>query len=183
MGGRSPRSRRCSLPPGPCTRRGQRWRRIPAYLRDERRSQVWPLCNGRAKRRNPGSSDRLGGLSGQQDGAVVQKSAEGHTENAFAALVPQVEIGVGDATTVSILDVGHRIGDALVRSSTPTKTSRPLSTITELAETPVQSPSLLPLSIVFGAWDSRGEQAKLPRIVQSVIRAWDVEPLHRSARV
>jgi CRISPR-associated protein Csb1 len=35
---------------------------------------------------------------------------------------------------------------------------------------------------VFGAWDSRGEGAKLPRIVQSVIRAWDVDPLRRSAQ-
>jgi CRISPR-associated protein Csb1 len=41
---------------------------------------------------------------------------------------------------------------------------------------------LAPTSLVFGAWDSRGEGAKLPRIVQSVIRAWDVEPLRRSAQ-
>lgn len=34
----------------------------------------------------------------------------------------------------------------------------------------------------FGAWDSRDTQAKLPRLVQSVIRAWDVDQLKRSAR-
>jgi CRISPR-associated protein Csb1 len=31
-------------------------------------------------------------------------------------------------------------------------------------------------------WDSRDTQAKLPRLVQSVIRAWDVDPLTRSAQ-
>jgi CRISPR-associated protein Csb1 len=35
---------------------------------------------------------------------------------------------------------------------------------------------------VFGVWDSRDTQAKLPRIVQSVIRAWDVSDLKRSAQ-
>jgi CRISPR-associated protein Csb1 len=35
---------------------------------------------------------------------------------------------------------------------------------------------------VFGAWDSRDTQAKLPRVVQAVIRAWDVDPIHRSAQ-
>ena len=34
---------------------------------------------------------------------------------------------------------------------------------------------LAPTSLVFGVWDSRDTQAKLPRLVQSVIRAWDVE--------
>jgi len=35
---------------------------------------------------------------------------------------------------------------------------------------------------VFGVWDSRDTQAKLPRIVQSVIRAWDVVEIKRSAQ-
>jgi CRISPR-associated protein Csb1 len=41
---------------------------------------------------------------------------------------------------------------------------------------------LAPTSIVFGAWDSRDTHAKLPRILQSVIRAWDVQELTRSAQ-
>lgn len=41
---------------------------------------------------------------------------------------------------------------------------------------------LAPTSLVFGVWDSRDTQAKLPRIVQSIIRAWDVDVLHRSAQ-
>jgi CRISPR-associated protein Csb1 len=39
-----------------------------------------------------------------------------------------------------------------------------------------------PTSLVFGAWDSRDTQAKLPRVVQAVIRAWDVDTIHRSAQ-
>src|SRR4029077_4650250 len=41
---------------------------------------------------------------------------------------------------------------------------------------------LAPTSLVFGVWDSRDTQAKLPRIVQSVVRAWDVTLLSRSAQ-
>ena len=41
---------------------------------------------------------------------------------------------------------------------------------------------IAPTSLVFGVWDSRDTQAKLPRIVQSTIRAEDVEVLTRSAQ-
>jgi CRISPR-associated protein Csb1 len=39
-----------------------------------------------------------------------------------------------------------------------------------------------PTSLVFGAWDSRGTQAKVPRTVRSVVRAFQVDVLHRSAQ-
>jgi CRISPR-associated protein Csb1 len=41
---------------------------------------------------------------------------------------------------------------------------------------------IAPTSIVFGSWDSRGTQVKLPRIVRSVIRAYNVKELTRSAQ-
>ena len=41
---------------------------------------------------------------------------------------------------------------------------------------------LAPTSLVFGVWDSRDTQAKLPRIVQSTVRAEDVQVLTRSAQ-
>ena len=41
---------------------------------------------------------------------------------------------------------------------------------------------LAPTSLVFGVWDFRDTQAKLPRIVQSIVRAWDVDVLTRSAQ-
>jgi CRISPR-associated protein Csb1 len=39
-----------------------------------------------------------------------------------------------------------------------------------------------PTSLVFGVWDSRDTQAKLPRLVSSTIRAFDVQRLRRSAQ-
>ncbi len=41
---------------------------------------------------------------------------------------------------------------------------------------------IAPTSIVFGSWDSRATQAKLPRIVRSVIRAFNLKEMHRSAQ-
>jgi CRISPR-associated protein Csb1 len=42
---------------------------------------------------------------------------------------------------------------------------------------------LAPTSLVFGVWDSRGGTGeKRPRLVRSIIRAWDVETLHAAAQ-
>lgn len=41
---------------------------------------------------------------------------------------------------------------------------------------------LAPTSLVFGVWDSRDTQVKLPRLVGSTIRAYKVEKLTRSAQ-
>ncbi len=106
----------------------------------------------------------------------------GQDENPRAALVPQIDIDCGNGRTVSILAAGHRLGDALVRSTE-------LATAAEDAfrafldrndATPLAK--LAPTSLVFGAWDSRGTLAKLPRIVQATIRAENVELLTRSAQ-
>ena len=113
---------------------------------------------------------------------LFRKAAEGRPENPLAALVPQVEIQIENGTAVSIMDVGHRIGDALVRSSTIHKEVKAALDAYRTSGDAAPIAKLAPTSIVFGAWDSRGEHAKLPRIVQSVIRAWDVEPLRRSAQ-
>ncbi|MEZ5402738.1 MAG: type I-U CRISPR-associated RAMP protein Csb1/Cas7u [Bryobacteraceae bacterium] len=100
----------------------------------------------------------------------------------YAPLVPQVSITYGDGKSVSLLEAGHRLGDALVRSTelkadaqSAFETLRDSGHATAIAK-------LGPTSLVFGAWDSRDTGAKLPRIVQSVIRAWDIEPLKRSAQ-
>jgi len=105
----------------------------------------------------------------------------GASRNPMADLVPQIDIKVGPDLSVSIFDVGHRLGDALVRSTE-------LSTLARDAFAACLKGNMMPLaklaptSLVFGAWDSRDTAAKLPRIVQSVIRAWDVQELTRSAQ-
>lgn len=100
----------------------------------------------------------------------------------YCQLVPQLNISYGDGKKLSILDAGHRIGDAVVRATalhgevqSAFIKFRDNGDAAELAK-------LAPTSLVFGVWDSRDTQAKLPRIVQSVIRAWDVDPLTRSAQ-
>lgn len=121
---------------------------------------------------------------------LFKRAKAGQPKNPLAALVPQIEIAVGNERTVSILDAGHRLGDALVRCADSDEANAP-----DLAEEAHQAFELLfhtgdatkvaklaPTSLVFGAWDSRDTQVKLPRIVQSVIRAWDVDVLRRSAQ-
>ena len=114
--------------------------------------------------------------------------------NPLAQLVPQIFIEYGNGQSVSILDVGHRLGDALVRGtgSSLDKATHSEKSLADLATAAFQKyqrngdvsgiARLAPTSLVFGVWDSRETQAKLPRIVQSVIRAWDVDPLTRSAQ-
>ena len=103
-------------------------------------------------------------------------------EEPYAALVPQVEITYGNDKSISILRVGHRLGDALVRSTALADEAN--SAFSAFLDTGDAAPiaRLAPTSLVFGVWDSRDTQAKLPRIVQSVVRAWDVDDLKRSAQ-
>ena len=97
-------------------------------------------------------------------------------------LVPQIAIDVGGGKEVSILEAGHRLGDALVRASTLHAEAASAFEAFLTTGDANRIAKLAPTSLVFGVWDSRGSQAKLPRIVQSVIRAWDVDVLTRSAQ-
>jgi CRISPR-associated protein Csb1 len=106
----------------------------------------------------------------------------GQPENPLASLVPQVEIDLGEGKTVSILDAGHRLGDAIVRASSLQDQARAAFTDWRVRGDATGIARLAPTSLVFGAWDSRGEHAKAPRIVQAVVRAWDVDVLTRSAQ-
>lgn len=111
-----------------------------------------------------------------------RKSEKGEELNPLASLVPQISIAYGDGKKVSIFEVGHRLGDALIRSTDLAADAK--KAFLELMESDDASAlaRLAPTSLVFGVWDSRDTQAKLPRIVQSVIRAWDVDVLTRSAQ-
>lgn len=97
-------------------------------------------------------------------------------------LVPQIAIDIGNGKRVSVLEAGHRLGDAVVRASSLKDAAR--SAFEAFLETgdATAIAKLGPTSLVFGVWDSRDTQAKLPRLVQAVIRAWDVDVLSRSAQ-
>jgi len=99
----------------------------------------------------------------------------------YDKLVPQVCIKVKDGHQVNLLDAGHRAADAIVRFSTlGERLANGFDAY--LKGDASKLAAIAPTSLVFGAWDSRGTQAKTPRILSSVIRAYDVEPLSRSAQ-
>ncbi len=98
----------------------------------------------------------------------------------YAGLVPQLRVQAGDKE-ISITEAGHRAGDALVRCSE-------LAAELHAAFQSVLKGDCFPLakaaptSLVFGVWDSRDTQAKLPRLMTSTIRAFNVRKLTRSAQ-
>jgi CRISPR-associated protein Csb1 len=107
-------------------------------------------------------------------------------------LVPQVEIEItikhkGDEDYVakrSLLDLAHRSADATVYSC-PTlgpamrEAFKALNTLNDAG--PLCR--IAPTSLLFGVWDSRGETGeKRPRIIRSIIRAWDIDVLHAAAQ-
>jgi len=111
---------------------------------------------------------------------IFEKSADGGNE--LAKLVPQIEIEIADGYRVSIFRAAHRLGDAIIRSSELKEEARSaFAAFLDKGDANAIA-KLAPTSLVFGVWDSRDTQAKLPRLVQSVIRAWDVDPLRRSAQ-
>lgn len=103
----------------------------------------------------------------------------------YRHLVPQVTITYQrpDADgALSLLEAGHRLGDAVVRSTALAKDARAAFRALLDGADATAIAKLNPTALVFGAWDSRDTQAKVPRLVQSTIRAWDVSELKRSAQ-
>lgn len=98
----------------------------------------------------------------------------------YASLVPQVQITAG-AKSVNLLEAGHRAGDAIVRC-TPLQQKVQDAFKSVLKGNALDLARIAPTSLVFGVWDSRDTQAKLPRLVVSSIRAFDVQKLTRSAQ-
>ena len=137
---------------------------------------------------------------------IFKKAGEGQPENPLASLVPQIEIvlhkaggkkgkkketdaaGEVDATEHvekrSLLDLAHRSADAVVLAS-PTLAPEIAKAFEALRNKGNAAPlaAIAPTSLVFGVWDSRGGTGeKRPRLVRSIIRAWDVEVLHSAAQ-
>ena len=113
---------------------------------------------------------------------VFLPARNGEPENPLAALVPQIDIAYDNGKSVSILETGHRLGDAVIRSTELKERAREAfnAFLDQGDATPIAK--LAPTSLVFGVWDSRDTLAKLPRIVQSTVRAEDVDVLSRSAQ-
>lgn len=98
----------------------------------------------------------------------------------YAALVPQLVVEAGQKQ-VSILEAGHRAGDAIVRCTELKDALRQaFQALKEGEAEPLAR--LAPTSLVFGVWDSRDTQAKAPRLLAATIRAFNVAKLTRSAQ-
>lgn len=97
----------------------------------------------------------------------------------YAELVPQIIIQAGEKL-VNLLEAGHRAGDAIVRC-TPLQKKLQDAFKSILRGNAMDMAKIAPTSLVFGVWDSRDTQAKLPRLVASTIRAFDVQRLTRGA--
>jgi len=100
-------------------------------------------------------------------------------EEPYAGLIPQIGVKAGDKV-IHILDAGHRAGDALMRcSELKAELHGAFEAVLQHDAEPLAK--IAPTSLVFGVWDSRDTQAKLPRLVSSVIRAYNVRELTRGA--
>lgn len=123
-------------------------------------------------------------------------NTNGKELNPLADLVPQVQIvlhrGGGKQGNKkqsdhiekrSLLDLAHRSADAVVLAS-PTLAPEIGNAFEALRNKGNAAPlaAIAPTSLVFGVWDSRGTGEKRPRLLRSIIRAWDVEILHSAAQ-
>jgi CRISPR-associated protein Csb1 len=99
----------------------------------------------------------------------------------YRGLVPQVVVEAGEHR-INLLDAGHRAADALVRCAAGLSEELHAAFKTALNNNLEPLARVAPTSMVFGAWDSRDTQAKLPRLLASTIRAFDVRPVSRSAQ-
>lgn len=97
----------------------------------------------------------------------------------YGSLVPQIIVKAGEKE-VNLLEAGHRAGDAVVRCSELQETlQNAFKAVLRGDAEPLAK--IGPTSLVFGVWDSRDTQAKLPRLVASTIRAFNVRELTRGA--
>lgn len=99
----------------------------------------------------------------------------------YDALVPQIIIQAG-SKKINLLKAGHRAGDAIVRCSALQEPLQKAFQDVVLASNYETLARIAPTSLVFGVWDSRNTQAKIPRLIASTIRAFDVRELTRSAQ-
>lgn len=102
-------------------------------------------------------------------------------EPKFAGLVPQFSIRAGDKS-IKLLEAGHRAGDAIVRFSKLGEKTWDAFQALLTAGNAEPLARVAPTSIVFGVWDSRGTQVKVPRVFRSVVRATNVRRVSRSAQ-
>lgn len=120
---------------------------------------------------------------------IFKAAPEGQPNNPLADLAPQIEIVFKRGKknnefteTISIFDIAHRSADAVVMSCSLISDIEDAFKELQRYGNCSRLCALAPTSLVFGVWDSRGIGEKRPRLVRSVIRAWDVDLLHTASQ-
>jgi CRISPR-associated protein Csb1 len=99
----------------------------------------------------------------------------------YATLVPQIVVTFpAKGLRLNLLFANHRAADAIVRCSPFEKELR--DAFQELLRGNAEKlAQIAPTSLVFGVWDSRDTSAKVPRLIASTIRAFNIDVHSRSA--
>ena len=98
----------------------------------------------------------------------------------LADVVPQHAVQAGNHR-VELTELPHRIVDASIRATDLASDIREWMLAFDSGD-PAPLARAAPTSLVYGAWDSRDTQMRIPRVVRSEIRAHDVSVFTRSAQ-
>ena len=99
----------------------------------------------------------------------------------LADVVPQLAVQAGTHPPIPLTELPHRIVDAAIRATDLSDEIRCCMKAADLGD-PGPLARIGPTSFVYGAWDSRDTQIRLPRAIRSEIRAYDVSVFTRSAQ-
>ena len=114
----------------------------------------------------------------------VQSQAN-RMEAAFSAdladVVPQHAVQAGNHPPIPLTELPHRIVDASIRATGLAGEIREWMLALHSGD-PEPLARVAPTSLVYGAWDSRDTQVRLPRAVRSEIRAHGISVFTRSAQ-
>ncbi|MDA1051737.1 MAG: type I-U CRISPR-associated RAMP protein Csb1/Cas7u [Planctomycetota bacterium] len=107
------------------------------------------------------------------------------TDGSPLKLVPAIKVNAlidGQPVALDLLvDAGHRIADAMLRyTSIAQEVTAAILARKQGDSAPLAK--LAPTSLVFGMWDSQMTGVKVPRLVNSIIRAFDVREYRRSSQ-
>jgi len=100
-------------------------------------------------------------------------------------LVPVVKVKAtieGEVIDLDLLiDAGHRIADAMLRyTSIAEDVSKAILARKKRDSTLLAK--IAPTSLIFGMWDSQKTGVKIPRLINSIIRAYDIREHRRSSQ-
>lgn len=100
---------------------------------------------------------------------------------ALASLVPQITVDMKGQNKTLLKDIGHRVADAALKG-TALRDAIEEALLAHRAGDATKLAKIAPTTLIFGAWDSRGTYEKIARLINSTIRATNVQRLSRSAQ-